>query len=737
MPTYSLFETSCSSNKAKSQPVEPLDFHKENCNTLMALVWAAQQLNVKGDTDQLLHQLGYQNDKISNMDLCRSAMRLGLKAQIITPNFSHLLNMPKPALIQTKKGWWVLESIKEQSSGSKKERLCTLVETMYDGQQVQQHNITLRELEAIWCGVALLLAEQEVEISNKSFGFGWFFPSIKKHFHQFKWILLVSLMMQLIALVSPMIFSNVIDRVLVSRNVSSLQVLGFALMTLAVFEPIYGYVRSWLFANVASKINSELSARLYQHLTALPLTYFERRKTGEIIARIREMAHIREFLTGSALMLVLDLVFIVLFIAVMFAYAESLTWICIASLAFYFFYWLAIGPVFRARVLHEYELNADNTAFLSSSITGIETIKTTATEIRFGHRWQRGLAAQIRASFKAKCIGLVAGQGISLIQKVTAALILWCGVNLVIDNSLTVGELVAFNMLSGHVTQPILRLAQVWQDFQHTMISLLRVGDILDEPQEQSSGGLASIPDIEGGVSFHNVRFRYEKDSPEILQNLSLNVEPGEFIGMTGASGSGKSTITKLLQGMYAPQHGEVTVGGLDITISDPVELRRNMSIVLQESMLFFGTIDENIRLCCPWASKEQVIRCASLAGAHSFITQLPNGYDTQVGERGSLLSGGERQRIALARALLNNPKILILDEATSALDYESESAIMENLDEICRGRTVISIAHRLNTLRNADRILVLDKGCIVEQGAHFDLVGQDGLYAKLWALQS
>jgi ATP-binding cassette subfamily B protein RtxE len=263
------------------------------------------------------------------------------------------------------------------------------------------------------------------------------------------------------------------------------------------------------------------------------------------------------------------------------------------------------------------------------------------------------------------------------------------------------------------------------------------VGDILDEPQEQSSGGLASIPDIEGGVSFHNVRFRYEKDYPEILQNLSLNVEPGEFIGMTGASGSGKSTITKLLQGMYAPQHGEVTVGGLDITISDPVELRRNMSIVLQESMLFSGTIDENIRLCCPWASKEQVIRCASLAGANSFITQLPNGYDTQVGERGSLLSGGERQRIALARALLNNPKILILDEATSALDYESESAIMENLDEICRGRTVISIAHRLNTLRNADRILVLDKGCIVEQGTHFDLVSQDGLYAKLWALQS
>ena len=334
-------------------------------------------------------------------------------------------------------------------------------------------------------------------------------------------------------------------------------------------------------------------------------------------------------------------------------------------------------------------------------------------------------------------MGLAAGQGIDLVQKITAALLLWLGVGEVLNGRLSPGELVAFNMLAGHVTQPVLRLAQVWQDFQHTLIALRRVGDILDETPEHGNGGLASVPALEGAIEFRHIRFRYQPDAPEVLANLSLSIEPGQFIGITGPSGCGKSTLTRLLQRLYVPQHGQVLVDNMDLAIADPVSLRRNMSVVLQESILFCGSIGDNIRICRPDASQAEVEQAAQLAGALGFIRELPEGFGQQVGEKGARLSGGQRQRIALARALLANPRILLLDEATSALDYESEAAIMANMAAIRQGRTLISIAHRLNTLRNADRILVMDKGQIVESGSHEALLARPGLYARLWHQQT
>jgi ATP-binding cassette subfamily B protein RtxE len=569
------------------------------------------------------------------------------------------------------------------------------------------------------------------------FGFAWFIPSIRKHSAQFRNILLVSLMLQGIALVSPLFFENIIDRVLVGRSLSSLQVLALAMLVLALFEPVYGFLRSWLFANFASKVNSELSGRLYQHLTALPMEYFQKRQSGEIIARVREMAQIRQFLTGSAMTLVLDLVFVGLFVAVMFAYAPKLTWLVLGSLAIYFLFWLVVGPLLRSRVTREYELAADNTAFLIESVTGIEPIKTCATETGFLRRWEHQLSAFVRAAFQAKVVGIWAGQGIGLIQKLTSALLLWWGVSLVMKGELTPGELVAFNMLAGNVTQPILRLAQVWQDLQHTLISLRRIGDILDEEGECGSGGLASVPTLQGAVTFRNVRFSYEEESQEVLRNLNVAIRPGEFVGITGPSGSGKSTLTRLLQRLYVPQHGQVLIDGIDLAIADPVAVRRSMSVVLQQSVLFAGSVIDNIRLCKPQATENEVIEAATLAGADTFIRELPQGYETHVGEKGGRLSGGQRQRIALARALLTQPRILILDEATSALDYESEAAVMANMEAIARNRTVISIAHRLNTLCHADRILVIDKGQIVEQGSHEELLTFNGIYANLWQLQT
>ena len=691
---------------------------------LIALSRAAAQFKLSVDVGQLAHQLGRSEGLADSIDLCRCALWIGLRARQNYSTIDRLSALPLPALMLTAQGWMVLEKVDG-------DRL-----TVFMPDQADSCEYSRQEFSEFWQGELILLAEA-LDIPKKTkFGLAWFVPSIRKHASQFRYVLLVSLMLQLIALVTPLLFQNVIDKVLVSRSLSSLQVLGIAMLALAVFEPIYGFLRSWLFANLASKTNSELSSRLYQHLITLPLTYFQQRQTGEIIARVREMSQIRQFLTGSALSMVLDLAFVGLFLAVMFTYAAKLTFLVIGSLVLYFIFWLLVGPALRARVTREYELGADNTAFLIESVTGIETIKTTATELSFLRQWERQLASFVRASFRAKVVGILAGQGIGLIQKLTSALVLWWGVTLVIEGLLTPGELVAFNMLAGNVTQPILRLAQIWQDFQHTLISLRRIGDILDEDTEQGSGGLASVPKLAGGVSFSGVRFRYHADGQEVLRNLNIDIKPGEFIGITGPSGSGKSTLTRLLQRLYIPQHGQVLVDGIDLAIADPVALRRNMSVVLQESLLFSGTIAENIRLCSPLASDAEVMQAASLAGADEFIREQAEGYNAQVGEKGGRLSGGQRQRIALARALITNPRILLLDEATSALDYESEAAVMANMDTISQGRTVISIAHRLNTLRYADRILVLDKGEIVEQGTHQQLLDQDGTYANLWRLQ-
>jgi subfamily B ATP-binding cassette protein HlyB/CyaB len=528
------------------------------------------------------------------------------------------------------------------------------------------------------------------------------------------------------------------DKVLVHRGVSTLDVLVIGLVVIVLFESILTLLRTYVFSHTTSRIDVELGARMFRHLLQLPLAYFQARRVGDSVARVRELENIRSFLTGNSLTLVLDVLFSVIFVGVMFIYSVPLTLIVLVSLPLYVLLSLTLVPILRARLNEKFARGAENQALLVETITGIQTVKASALEPSVAKRWDDQLAAYVSASFRTQTLASYGHEGINLIGKLVSALTLWYGARLVMDQQLTVGQFVAFNMFAQRVAQPIMRIAQMWTDFQQTGISMARLGDILNTRTEVPPVAAAQLPPLKGRIQFDAVTFRYRPEAPPVLHALSVDVKAGEVIGIVGRSGSGKSTLTKLVQRLYTPEQGRVLVDGIDISLIDAAQLRRQVGVVLQENLLFNRSVRENIAIVDPASPIEQVMHAARLAGAHEFISELPEGYDTVVGEQGTGLSGGQRQRIAIARALFTNPRVLILDEATSALDYESEAILQRNMAAICKGRTVIIIAHRLSSVRAAHRIIAMDKGRIVESGSHDELLKKpQGLYAYLWSMQS
>lgn len=705
-----------------------MDKEKLADSGLLSLLMMAAYHGIAADQAILQHEFGA--EAFSTDKILLAAKHLGMKARVIQQDAARLDRAPLPAIAIDREGRYFIAA---KFDAGKESSPKILIQRPGKSPEV----LNLQEFLDQWSGQLIFFTSKASFAGDiAKFDFSWFIPSIIKYRKLLSEVLLVSFILQLIGLATPLFFQVVMDKVLVNHAMTTLNVIAIGLICATVFEALLTGIRTFVFAHTSSKIDVELGARLLKHLLALPIAYFQARRVGDSVARIRELENIRSFLTGHAITLIMDLLFSFVFLAVMLLYSVSLTLIVVISIPLYAALSIIFTPIFRAKLNEKFNRGAENQAFLVETISGIDTVKAMAMEPRWNQKWEKQLASYVSSGMSVNNVSMVASGGVTLISKLVTVTIIWIGASLVVAGKLTVGQLIAFNMLASQVSSPILRLAQLWNDFHQVGVSMQRMGDILNARAEVV-GQKTRIPRVTGSIEFDQVSFRYRPDTPDVIRSVNLKITPGEVLGIVGRSGSGKSTLAKLVQRLYVPDRGRVLVDGQDIAIIDTASLRHQIGVVLQENILFNRSIRDNIALSNPSLHIEAIIEAAKLAGAHEFICELPEGYDTMVEEHGANLSGGQRQRIAIARALITNPRILILDEATSALDYESEKIIQDNMRKICSGRTVLIIAHRLSAVREADRIIVIERGQVVEEGSHAELVTRaDGIYAHLNKLQ-
>lgn len=660
------------------------------------------------------------------IDIIQSAKMLKLNARLNRLRVERLKDVNAPIIAKDRQGEFFIVA------KSKDDEFMVLFPD-----SVQAEVKTREELSELWEGTAVIITQKGFIDKEAVFGFKWFIPTILKYKKELIQVIIAVFVVQILGILTPVMTQVVVDKVLGNRSMSTLNVLAIGIGIVYIYELILSLAKNYVFTHTTNRIDVMLSYRLFKHLFALPLKYFESRRVGETVARVRELDSIRSFLTGTPLSSMIDLVFILMYIVVLFFYSPGLTVIVLCSIPVYAVLSAIVTPLFKKRLDEKFETGANTQSFLVEAITGVQTVKAYALEPRFEKKWGDLQADYVKAGYRTSMVSATAGSTGQFIQKVFDLLILYFGAKAVMDGNFTVGQLVAFRMLSGRVSGPVLRLVQLWQEYQQAALSVKRIGDIFNtRPEPIVYENQTTMPKINGAIEFDKVRFRYNPQGSEIIKGVSFKIEPGTIVGVVGRSGSGKSTISKLIQRMYVPEGGKISIDGMDIATVNPAMLRKQIGVVLQENFMFNGTVAENISIHCPTASIEQVMNAARIAGAHDFIMELPNGYNTVIGEKGIGLSGGQKQRVAIARAIINNPRILIFDEATSALDYESESIIQNNLKEICKGRTVLIIAHRLSTLKEAEKIMVIDKGSLVEYDTHDNLMKQGGLYSYLYSQQ-
>lgn len=702
---------------------------KPKVNTgLVSLDIVAKMNNTDIDMRSVVREYAIASEETSVEEIVRIAKNKGFKVKRKKIKLKDIpANYPMPAIIIMKDGTYrVLLALKQNEN-----RALTLT-------PLAKHpdSCDIKDLQAQIRDEIIILRHKNSD-SDVKFGFKWFFNEIFKYKKIIAQVLLGSFVVQLFGLVTPLFTQVILDKVLVNRTMATLDVLAVAFIVVAIFELLLNLSRNYIFIHTTNKIDAKLGAKLFKHLFKLYYVYFENRQVGNIVARVRELDRIREFITNKSVSVLIDAFFSIVFLAIMFVYSPKLTSISLIFLGIIAVIYVAITPELRVRLEEKFQMGAHSNSYLVEAVTGVQTVKSLAIEGSMFRKWEDKLGKYLKSSFNLAIMGNFTGSICGFLQKAMTIAILYVGVMLVIENKLTIGQLIAFQMFSGQFAAPMLRLVGLWNEFQQTLLAVDRIGDILNSPLEKQSENAITLSHVKGDIKIENMSFRYNVDAPLVLKNINLEIKAGEKIGFVGRSGSGKSTITKLIQRLYYTTEGTIFIDGIDTRNIDPIWLRTNIGIVMQENYLFSGTIKDNIAQPRPNVPMEGIIQAAQVAGAHEFISKFPKGYDTEVGERGSSLSGGQKQRIAIARALISNPRILIFDEATSALDYESERIIRDNMAMISKGRTTIIIAHRLSTIRDCDRIVCFDNGNIVEIGTHDELLKHDGYYKKLYEAQS
>jgi len=697
---------------------------------LACLVAIAKYYNIPADYRQLERAYVLKEGSVDFTTLVRAARELKLKARKYDGlKEEDLDRLVYPVLIKLHSGRSVvITTIREGK--------IYVMDPAFSQQPVQ---IDRYKLLMDWTGDAILFTRRyELDKKKSKFGFKWFIPVLSKYIPFLRSVLFMSLLLQLLGLASPFFTQNIIDKVLVHRAADALDILVLGMVICTLFQNWMLGLRTYLFANITSKMDVALSSRLYKNITALPVSYFQKWQVGDVVSRTGELETLRSFMTGNSLTIILDIVFAVVYFAVMFLYySRILSIIVLVMIPAFVVLNLIVAPIFKRLINDQFLIGAESRSFLIETITGINTVKASSVENNFIHRYEEILARFVKASLDVVNLANVANTIASFFFSIFNLVILWVGAYYVMEGEISVGELIAFQMIAGQLISPIMRLINQWREFQQIRVSMERLSDIMDEDTEPTfNPSRTTLPALRGDIALEKLAFSYTEEGGKVLENINIRIPAGMKVGIVGRSGSGKSTLTKLIQRLYLPDTGRILIDGVDIAQVEPAWLRRQIGVVLQDSKLFSGTIEENIRIACPNATHEEVVEAAKLAGADEFVSQLQHGYETFVGERGSLLSGGQRQRIAIARALLSNPRILIFDEATSALDYESENIIMNNIEQISEGRTMLMIAHRLSTVRDCDAIIVIDRGRIIEAGSHDELMKQNGVYAKLHQAQ-
>ena len=694
-----------------------------NRTGVISIIKILQHYGVK-DLEKIYKDNPLTDDKADWQKLQKIAKKYNVKSTMIRPTVDELREIEYPAVAKMNDGAYI-------AIGSANDEVLLII----DPRQNKPIALPVKDFLESWSNELLIFsAAFSWTYFKKRFNVDWFLKVIGHYKKPLGEVLTASLFLQVMGIAMPLITQVIIDKVIGNSGYSTLTVIGTSMILFFFMQSLLTFVKTYIMNHTTNKLDAILGTRLFRHLIALPLPYYERRRVGDTLMRVGALTQIREFLTGTGLMTVLDVFFSVVFIAFMFWYSVPLTLISLAIVPLYIVQNVWAVPIIKRKIEAVWRTGAMNNAFMVESITNIETIKSLAVEPQFVNKWENLLARYVRTTFENVKFNLVINAFSGVVQGLLSMAILWYGGHMVMDGILTLGQLIAFQMLSGQATAPMTKLLTMWPQVQQVGLALERIGDILNTPMEPIVHEIGKRGEhrITGEIDINDVSFRYRVDLPLVLKNINLHIAAGEKLGIVGRSGSGKSTLTNLVQNLYIPESGTITVGGINTREANLGWLRDQIGVVMQENYLFNASVRDNIAVSRPTATMDEIIRAARLAGAHEFILELKEGYDTKVGERGDSLSGGQRQRVAIARALLANPPILIFDEATSALDYESERIIFNNMEAIGAGRTMMIIAHRLSAVRRCDKIIVVDKGEIVESGSHEQLMALGGLYRYL-----